>query len=109
MTPTSRRAAVAATWCVGTVLLRASLSSRPGSREFYVRTASVAGVWAAGSRLAPRAPRTEVRLSLGFLAMNPGEEVQSSKFKVQSQAEVSSFKFQVPSSGFRVLVFQFKL
>ena len=56
MTPASRRLAVAATWCAGTALLRRSLASRPGSPEFYLSTSAVAGVWVAGSRLAPDRP-----------------------------------------------------
>lgn len=43
-----RRRAVAATSVVGAGLLGASLSTRPGSREFYVSTGVVAGVWTAG-------------------------------------------------------------
>ncbi|WP_183093739.1 CPBP family intramembrane glutamic endopeptidase [Nocardioides stalactiti] len=44
-----RRRTVAATSVVGAGLLGASLSTRPGSREFYLSTAAVAGVWTVGS------------------------------------------------------------
>ncbi|MBM0127311.1 CPBP family intramembrane glutamic endopeptidase [Pimelobacter simplex] len=43
-----RRRVVGATALAGAGLLGASLSTRPGSREFYLSTASVAGVWTAG-------------------------------------------------------------
>lgn len=43
-----RRRVVAATSVVGAGLLGASLSTRPGSREFYLSTATVAGAWAVG-------------------------------------------------------------
>ena len=43
-----RRRVVARTSLVGAGLLGASLSTRPGSRGFYVSTGVVAGVWAAG-------------------------------------------------------------
>ena len=43
-----RRRVVAATSLVGAGLLGASLSTRPGSREFYLSTAAVAGVWTLG-------------------------------------------------------------
>ncbi len=44
-----RRRVVGATSVVGAGLLGASLSSPPGSRRFYLSTAAVAGVWAAGA------------------------------------------------------------
>lgn len=43
-----RRRVVAATAVTGAGLLGASLSTAPGSREFYLSTAAVAGVWTAG-------------------------------------------------------------
>ncbi len=43
-----RRRIVAATSVAGAGLLGASLSTEPGSRRFYVSTASVAGVWSVG-------------------------------------------------------------
>ncbi|KAA1420951.1 CPBP family intramembrane metalloprotease [Nocardioides humilatus] len=43
---------MAATWCAGTALLRRSLATEPGSREFYVSTAVVAGVWGTGHAVA---------------------------------------------------------
>jgi membrane protease YdiL (CAAX protease family) len=43
-----RRRMVAGTVVAGAGLLGASLSTRPGSREFYLSTATVAGVWTAG-------------------------------------------------------------
>ncbi len=43
-----RRRVVAATAVTGAGLLGASLSTPPGSREFYLSTAAVAGVWTAG-------------------------------------------------------------
>lgn len=43
-----RRRVVAATAVTGAGLLGASLSTRPGSREFYLSTAAVAGVWTVG-------------------------------------------------------------
>lgn len=46
-----RRRVVAGTVLAGAGLLGASLSTRPGSREFYVSTATVAGVWTAGGLL----------------------------------------------------------
>ena len=46
-----RRRAVGGTAVVGTALLGASLSTLPGSKQFYVSTATVAGVWAAGGLL----------------------------------------------------------
>lgn len=46
---TARRRAVVVTGIGGTVLLRASLSSPPGSRRFYLLTTGLAGTWAAGS------------------------------------------------------------
>jgi len=44
-----RRRAVGVTALAGAGLLGASLSTRPGSRSFYVSTGAVAGVWAVGS------------------------------------------------------------
>ncbi|MDQ6873864.1 MAG: CPBP family intramembrane metalloprotease [Actinomycetota bacterium] len=49
-----RRWVVAGVSVVGTSLLGLSLSTRPGSPEFYVATLSVAGVWAAGGLAAGR-------------------------------------------------------
>jgi membrane protease YdiL (CAAX protease family) len=46
-----RRHVVAATSVAGATLLGASLSTRAGSREFYLSTATVAGVWALGGAL----------------------------------------------------------
>lgn len=46
-----RRRVVAATSVAGASLLGASLSTRAGSREFYLSTATVAGVWALGGAL----------------------------------------------------------
>lgn len=43
-----RRQVVAGTSLVGAGLLGASLSTRPGSREFYLSTAAVAGIWTVG-------------------------------------------------------------
>jgi membrane protease YdiL (CAAX protease family) len=43
-----RRRVVAATSIVGAGLLGASLSTRPGSRGFYLSTATVAGAWTVG-------------------------------------------------------------
>jgi membrane protease YdiL (CAAX protease family) len=43
-----RRRVVAATSVVGAGLLGVSLSTRPGSKEFYLSTGAVAGVWALG-------------------------------------------------------------
>jgi len=43
-----RRRVVAATALVGAGLLGASLSTRPGSRQFYLSTATVAAAWTAG-------------------------------------------------------------
>ncbi len=43
-----RRRVVAATSIAGAGLLGASLSTRPGSRGFYLSTAAVAGVWTVG-------------------------------------------------------------
>jgi membrane protease YdiL (CAAX protease family) len=43
-----RRRVVVATSLVGAGLLGASLSTRPGSREFYLATATVAGAWTVG-------------------------------------------------------------
>ncbi len=43
-----RRRVVAATSLVGAGLLGASLSTRPGSRQFYLSTATVAGAWTVG-------------------------------------------------------------
>ena len=43
-----RRRVVAATAVAGAGLLGASLSTRPGSREFYLSSAAVAGVWIGG-------------------------------------------------------------
>ncbi|PWN04196.1 CPBP family intramembrane metalloprotease [Nocardioides silvaticus] len=44
-----RRRAVAVTSLVGAGLLGASLSTRPGSRSFYLSTGAVAGLWTVGS------------------------------------------------------------
>lgn len=46
-----RRRIVAVTSVAGAALLGASLSTRPGSREFYLSTGTVAGVWALGGAL----------------------------------------------------------
>jgi membrane protease YdiL (CAAX protease family) len=46
-----RRRVVAATSLAGAGLLGASLSTRPGSREFYLSTATVAGLWTLGGVL----------------------------------------------------------
>ena len=46
-----RRRVVAGVSVVGASLLGASLSTRPGSKEFYGATLSVAGVWTAGGVL----------------------------------------------------------
>jgi membrane protease YdiL (CAAX protease family) len=46
-----RRRVVAATSVVGAGLLGASLSTRPGSKGFYLSTGAVAGVWALGGVL----------------------------------------------------------
>lgn len=46
-----RRRTVAATALAGAGLLGTSLSTRPGSREFYLSTGAVAAVWAVGSVL----------------------------------------------------------
>jgi membrane protease YdiL (CAAX protease family) len=46
-----RRRVVAATSVAGAALLGASLSTRPGSREFYLATGTVAGVWGLGGAL----------------------------------------------------------
>lgn len=46
-----RRRVVAGTVVAGAGLLGASLSTRPGSREFYASTATVAGVWTVGGLL----------------------------------------------------------
>lgn len=43
-----RRRVVAATSIAGAGLLGASLSTQPGSRQFYLSTAAVAGVWTIG-------------------------------------------------------------
>lgn len=43
-----RRRVVAATAATGAGLLGASLSTAPGSRQFYLSTAAVAGVWSVG-------------------------------------------------------------
>lgn len=43
-----RRQIVAATSVAGAGLLGASLSTRPGSQQFYLSTATVAGVWTLG-------------------------------------------------------------
>ncbi|WGX97659.1 CPBP family intramembrane glutamic endopeptidase [Nocardioides sp. L-11A] len=43
-----RRRVVATTAVAGAGLLGASLSTAPGSREFYLSTAAVAGVWSVG-------------------------------------------------------------
>lgn len=43
-----RRKVVGGTSLVGAGLLGASLSTRPGSREFYLSTAAVAGIWTVG-------------------------------------------------------------
>jgi membrane protease YdiL (CAAX protease family) len=44
-----RRRVVVATGITGAGLLGVSLSTRPGSRQFYVLTSGVAGIWAAGA------------------------------------------------------------
>ncbi|KQY57672.1 abortive infection protein [Nocardioides sp. Root151] len=46
-----RRRVVGGTLVVGSALLGRSLSTKPGSREFYVETLSLAGVWTAGGLL----------------------------------------------------------
>jgi len=46
-----RRRVVAATSVAGSALLGTSLSTRPGSRQFYLSTGAVAGVWALGGLL----------------------------------------------------------
>jgi membrane protease YdiL (CAAX protease family) len=46
-----RRKVVAGTALAGAALLGASLSTRPGSREFYLSTGAVAGVWTLGGLL----------------------------------------------------------
>jgi len=46
-----RRTVVAGVSVLGAALLGRSLSTRPGSREFYMRTLSVAATWAAGGLL----------------------------------------------------------
>ena len=46
-----RRQVVAGTALAGAALLGASLSTRPGSREFYLSTGAVAGVWTLGGLL----------------------------------------------------------
>jgi membrane protease YdiL (CAAX protease family) len=46
-----RRRVVAGTSVVGAALLGASLSTRPGSREFYLSTGTVAAVWTLGGAL----------------------------------------------------------
>jgi membrane protease YdiL (CAAX protease family) len=46
-----RRAVVAGTSLVGAGLLGASLSTRPGSHQFYLSTAAVAGTWTIGGLL----------------------------------------------------------
>lgn len=51
---TRRRRVVAATSLAGAGLLGASLSTRPGSKEFYGSTGVVAGVWAIGGLLSGR-------------------------------------------------------
>lgn len=51
------RRSVALTGVLGTALLGRSLSSRPGSAEFYAETASVAGVWSLGGLAAGRPTR----------------------------------------------------
>lgn len=50
-----RRVVVGVTTCLGTALLRRSLATPPGSRQFYVSTNAVAGVWAVGGIAAGRA------------------------------------------------------
>lgn len=49
-----RRRSVAATVLIGTGLLGTSLSTRPGSRQFYGLTLAAAGTWAAGGWAARR-------------------------------------------------------
>jgi uncharacterized protein len=51
-----RRRAVASTSVVGAGLLGASLSTRPGSPEFYLSTAAVAALWTAGGLLSGPLP-----------------------------------------------------
>jgi CAAX protease family protein len=46
---TRRRAVVTAVGLAGAALLAASLSSKPGSRRFYLLTMAVAGTWTAGA------------------------------------------------------------
>jgi uncharacterized protein YbjT (DUF2867 family)/membrane protease YdiL (CAAX protease family) len=46
---TRRRRVVAATGLAGAGLLGCSLSTRPGSKQFYVLTMAVAGAWATGA------------------------------------------------------------
>ncbi|HEX2893859.1 MAG TPA: type II CAAX endopeptidase family protein [Marmoricola sp.] len=46
-----RREVVAGTALAGAALLGASLSTRPGSREFYLSTGAVAGAWTLGGLL----------------------------------------------------------
>jgi membrane protease YdiL (CAAX protease family) len=46
-----RRRVVAATSVVGAGLLGASLSTRPGSKQFYLTTGAVAGIWTLGGVL----------------------------------------------------------
>jgi membrane protease YdiL (CAAX protease family) len=46
-----RRWLVAGTIVLGSALLGRSMSTRPGSREFYAETLTVAGVWTAGGLL----------------------------------------------------------
>lgn len=46
-----RREVVAGTALAGAALLGASLSTRPGSREFYLSTGAVAGAWTLGGVL----------------------------------------------------------
>lgn len=55
----ARRRSVAATTLVGTGLLGTSLSTRPGSRQFYGLTLAAAGAWAVGGFAARRAARRE--------------------------------------------------
>jgi hypothetical protein len=54
--------ATAATWCAGTAVLGRAFASPPGSRDFYVSTSAVAGVWAVGSVPHIASRRDEVRL-----------------------------------------------
>ncbi|MCX6395484.1 MAG: CPBP family intramembrane metalloprotease [Propionibacteriales bacterium] len=51
---TRRRQVVAGTSMAGAALLGASLSTRPGSKQFYLSTGAVAGVWAVGGLLSGR-------------------------------------------------------